>query len=429
MPEALRLSQVAAVPPEKYGGNAACIWGRTMAERRPVATWSADFDIFDPDFVKDPYPVWSDLRSGNAAVAKTERWGGAYMPTRYNDVVAVAHDAEHYSSIEVSVAPVPASYDEGGNRMRSIIATDAPLHAPERRMILPFFSPKAVLKYEVESRRLCNVFIDRFIDRGRCDGAGEYARELPPRIIARVLGIDPDMSDQFTEWVQGVLELGLQDPEIREKYRLIIQDFFLEEIAKRQQNPGDDLISWMLQQEIDGEPVPMYVVRANTSLMLIAGIDTTWSSIGSALWHLAAHPEDRQRLIDEPEIMPLAVEELLRAYSPVTMARIASQETELGGHKVTPGERILLTFPAANRDPEVFENPDQVIIDRQHNRHVAFGAGVHRCAGSNLARMEMTVAIEEFLRRIPNFRLEDPDAVTWAGGQVRGPRYLPLVFD
>jgi hypothetical protein len=399
-----------------------------MAERRAVASWSADYDIFDPAYVQDPYPIWSELRQSATPVAHTERVGGSFLPTRYHDVAAVAHDAEHYSSYEVAVAPVPIAYDEGGNRLRSIIASDAPDHAPERRMILPFFAPKAVEKYEAESRRLCNRFIDSFIDQGRCDAAGQYARELPPRIIARILGIDPEMADQFTEWVQGVLELGLQDPEIREKYRLIIQEFFLDEIAKRQQNPGDDLISWMLGQEINGEPTPMYVVRANTSLMLVAGIDTTWSSIGSALWHLAGHPEDRRRLVAEPQLMPVAIEEFLRHYSPVTMARIAACDTTLGGVAVPKGSRVLLNFPSANRDPEMFEDPDTFIVDRKVNRHIAFGAGIHRCAGSNLARMEMTVAIEEFLKRIPEFELEDPDAVTWAGGQVRGPRYLPIRF-
>ena len=186
------------------------------------------------------------------------------------------------------------------------------------------------------------------------------------------------MSDDFTTWVQGVLELGLQDEQVREHYREIINQFFVGEIKKRMENPGDDLISVLLQSEIDGEPVPMPIVRGNVGLMLIAGIDTTWSSIGSALWHLATHPEDRQRLVDEPELIPTAVEEFLRAYSPVTMARIATEDTTLGDREIKQGERVLLSFPAANRDPEIFENPEEVIIDRQKNRHVAFGSGVHR---------------------------------------------------
>ena len=172
----------------------------------------------------------------------------------------------------------------------------------------------------------------------------------------------------------------------------------------------------------------MHVVRGNISLMLIAGIDTTWSSIGAALWHLAQHPDDRRRLVEEPALIPTAVEELLRAYSPVTMARIARHDTTIGDREVKEGERVLLSFPAANRDPAVFDRPDEVIIDRELNRHVAFGAGIHRCVGSNLARMEMQVAIEEFLAMIPEFELADPAAVTWAGGQVRGPRNLPIRF-
>jgi len=162
--------------------------------------------------------------------------------------------------------------------------------------------------------------------------------------------------------------------------------------------------------------------------MVVAGIDTTWSSIGSALWHLAQHPEDRKRLIEEPELMPTAVEELLRAYSPVTMARVVTDDHTYKGCPIKKGDRVLMNFPAANRDPEKFPDADKVIIDRAQNPHIAFGVGIHRCAGSNLARMEMRISIEEWLKRIPDFRLAEPDSVTWAGGQVRGPRQMKVVF-
>jgi len=399
-----------------------------MTTTDPVEDWREDFDIFSPEFVRDPYPIFSEVRTGGCPVAHTDRWGGSHMPTTFEDVTETARDSQRFSSFEVSVAPVPITYDDEGNRMRSIIVSDPPHHTAERRLMLPFFSPKAVERFREPTRELCRRLLRSFVEDGEVDAAGEYARQIPPRVIAEILGIDPDMSDDFTEWVQGVLELGLQDPEVREKYRVIIEQFFLQEIARRQENPGDDLISFLLSAEIDGEPVPMNVVRSNIALMLIAGIDTTWSSIGSALWHLAAHPADRQRLVDEPELIPVAVEELLRAYSPVTMARIAAEDTEINGRAVKAGERVLLSFPSANRDPKMFENPDVVDFDREENRHVAFGAGVHRCAGSNLARMEMVVAIEEFLKMIPEFELADPDVVTWAGGQVRGPRHLPISF-
>ncbi len=398
-----------------------------MTSAEAVHDWADDFDIFDPRYVREPYPIWDDLRGG-CPVAHTDRWGGSHLPTTHALVTGVAHDVERFSSSEITVAPIPPTYDEHGNQLRSIIATDPPDHTPERRLLLPFFAPKAVERFREPTRELCRELLRGFIEQGEVDAAESYAKQIPPRVIAEILGIDPSRGNDFAEWVQGVLELGLRDPEIREKYRLIIERFFLDEIARRRTDPGDDLISYLLTAELDGAPVPMHVVRGNISLMLIAGIDTTWSSIGSALWHLAQHPDDRQRLVDEPALIPTAVEELLRAYSPVTMARIATHDTMLGEREVKQGERVLLSFPAANRDPAVFDRPDEVIIDREINRHVAFGAGIHRCVGSNLARMEMQVAIEEFLAMIPEFELADPEAVTWAGGQVRGPRNLPVRF-
>ena len=161
-------------------------------------------------------------------------------------------------------------------------------------------------------------------------------------------------------------------------------------------------------------------------LLMVAGIDTTWSAIGASLWHLATHPEDRRRLVEQPELLPMAVEEMLRAYAPVTMARMVAKDFEFEGCPMREGDWLLLPFPAANRDPEVFADADEVIIDRAENRHAAFGLGIHRCLGSNLARMELTVAIDEWLKRYPDFELTDPDAVTWSAGQVRGPRSIPV---
>ena len=152
------------------------------------------------------------------------------------------------------------------------------------------------------------------------------------------------------------------------------------------------------------------------------------ATLGCSIAYLAANPAARRRLVDDPAITPLAVEELLRAYSPVTMARYVAEDTEYAGCPMSEGSKVLMNFPAANRDPRVFENPDVVDLMREKNPHIAFGVGIHRCAGSNLARMEMRVSIEEWLKRIPDFRLENPDAVTWAGGQVRGPRTMGVVF-
>ena len=183
-----------------------------------------------------------------------------------------------------------------------------------------------------------------------------------------------------------------------------------------------------MTKDIAGEPVSDKVIINMCVLLLSAGIDTIWSTIGSSLLHFAANREDRRRLAAEPGLLAGAVEEMLRLHAPVSAGRIAMEDVQHGDATVKRGERLILNLPAANRDPAVFENPDDYIIDREKNRHVAFGIGFHRCAGSNLARLEMEVAIGVWFSRIPEFELSDPAAVTWSAGQVRGARTVPVTF-
>ena len=402
--------------------------------------WATDYDIFDREYIKDPFPVWDELRE-KCPIAHSDRWGASWMPTRYEDLYAIAQDFRHFSSRDVLVAPIGSGPQEGEEPDPEIpealrnydvgappITSDPPIHTWARRLILSPFSLKSITKWEPETRDLSRTLIDGFIDNGRCDAAVDYAQQIPPRIIATMLGIPPEQSETFVEWVRGFLEFGLTNAEIGGEAGQKIFLYLWDRIQEHKQNPKDDLISYLLNAEVDGQPVPETHVLGTSFLVLLAGIDTTWSSIGSALWHLAQHPDDAKRLAAEPALIPTAVEELLRAYSPVTMARIVAQDTQYNGCKFAEGERILMNYPAANRDPEKFPDADKVIIDRAVNPHIAFGVGIHRCAGSNLARMEMRVSIEEWLKRIPSFRLEDPAAVTWAGGQVRGPRSMPVAF-
>jgi cytochrome P450 len=286
-------------------------------------------------------------------------------------------------------------------------------------------SPARVSEYEVFTRELCRRLVDVIAERGTGDAAAEYAQQIPVRVIGHILGVPESMSATFTEWVRDVLEFA-NDAERRRHGVVSIVTYLQGAIAERQANPQDDFISELLQAEHEGGPIGLPVVMGMCALLLVAGVDTTWSSIGSTMWHLATHPEDRRRLVAEPELMPTAIEEFLRAYAPVTMARRLSDDVEFGGCPMKAGDRILMNFPAANRDPDVFPDADKVILDRLHNRHVAFGAGIHRCAGSNLARMEIRVAVEEWLERMPDFEVTDAALVTWAGGQVRGPRSLPI---
>jgi hypothetical protein len=189
---------------------------------------------------------------------------------------------------------------------------------------------------------------------------------------------------------------------------------------------GDDLLSFLLTTEMGGHRLQPEHVRGTVALLLIAGIDTTWSAIGSSLWHFAKTPTDLARLVQDPELLSTAVEEMLRAYAPVTMARTVAKDVEIGGCPMKEGDWVLLPFPAANRDPAVFERANEVLIDREVNRHAAFGLGIHRCVGSNLARMEVRIALEVFVERFPEFELANPAAITWSVGQVRGPRSLPI---
>ncbi|HEY5874864.1 MAG TPA: cytochrome P450 [Ilumatobacteraceae bacterium] len=390
-----------------------------------------DYDIFDPNFVRDPYPTMAALRESECPVARTERWGGSWMPTRYDDVVAVAQEHDVFTSRQILVTAPPQQQVEGAYAAIAAppITSDPPEHHWHRRLILPTFSPQAVAKYETGTRDLCDRLIDGFIEAGQADAAADYAQQIPVRVIATMLGVPLEMADEFTSWVRGVLEVGLTDPVVRLASRNKIIEFFIGQLADRRANPREhDLITELLAAEVDGEPVGDSYVIGVCNLMLIAGIDTTWSAIGSSLWHLAQHPEHRRRLREQPDLWPTAVEELLRAYSPVTMARLVDHDVEFQGCPMQADDRVLLSFAAANRDPRMFERPDDVILDREHNRHVAFGSGIHRCAGSNLARLELRVALQTWLARIPEFELVDPDAVTWAGGQVRGPRRCLVRF-
>jgi cytochrome P450 len=395
-----------------------------MPAHPPVTDWVNDFDHTDPRWTENPFPIWDELRAASPVV-HTERFLGCYLPTTYEAVKAIAHDTEHFSSRRVVVRDVRP--EQVGNAPP--ITSDPPEHKPAKQLLLPPFTPDAMKKLEPRVRAICNELIDGFIADGKCDAAARYTKHIPVRAIAHMLGIPEKDSDLFINWIHEILELGIKDNEIFLRGIREMGEYFAGHIEERKKRPTHDLISTLMNaRDKDGQPLSDEHVQGSLRLLLIAGIDTTWSAIGSSLWHLAKTPADRERLVAEPALMQSAVEELLRAYSPVTMAREVMKETVISGCPVKPGNMVLLSFPAANRDPAVFPDADKVLIDRKENRHAAFGLGIHRCVGSNLARMEMTVALEEWLKRIPDFRLDPAGQVKWSEGTVRGPRQLPILF-
>jgi cytochrome P450 len=397
----------------------------------PVSDWATDFDIADPRYQNDPFPIWDELRQA-CPVAHTDRRGSTVLPTRYDEVAAVAYDTDHFSSVDVGVIPPVA----GAKRLVAPpITSDPPFHTEARRILLPHFSPAATERREAHTRELCERLIadieaaaDEREGPATADAAEQYAQHIPVRVIAHMLGVPEEDVPRCLDWAIRIFQNAADDPEDARQANREILAYFAEHVARRREERSDDLISHLMDAELGGGPLTDKHILGTCSLLLLAGIDTTWSSIGASLWHLASHHEDRDRLVAEPELLPTAIEEFLRAYAPVTMARIATEDTEIAGCPVHTGDRVLLAFPSGNRDPEKFDRPDEVVIDRQRNRHFAFGIGIHRCLGSNLARMEMQMALSTWLEHFPRFTLQPDVEVRWGGLQVRGPRQLPVLL-
>ncbi len=317
-----------------------------MAQRRPVTDWAIDFDHLSR--------------------------------------ITMVTDA-HPDDVKLSLGP---------------LTLDPPQHAPLRRALLPAFSPHRVAELEVVVRQIVATLLDEIGEREEVDAAIEFAEQVPVRLMSHLFGVDRSQGAAFKGWVDTILKHGLLDIELARAANREILAFFSERLRSRRDSGEvrDDLISTVLDARInedDGSVRPLTDREQIGTLyvLMLGGVDTTWSLIGAALIHLGTHPDDLARLSADPSLVPGAIEEFLRVYSPATVARIITRDAAIGGCPVDGGKRLLLSYPSANRDPAVFDRPDEVIIDREHNRHVAFGVGVHRCIGSNLARMEMEIAL------------------------------------
>lgn len=391
----------------------------------PVADWATDFSHLEPEWAADPYPIQDDLRE-RCPIAHTGRFGGGWLPVRYEDVAAIAYDTEHFSSRAIIMSNFRPPRDIAPIGGSPPISSDPPFHHDARKLLLPAFTKTAIARLEPATRAFCHSLIDQFGAAETADAARDYAQHIPVRVIADMLGFPPEDGPQFREFVNDLLEgINLQSEE-REARIGRLFDYLLEQVHDHLDRPRKDLTTYLLEAEIFGQKLTADHVVGTMALLLIAGIDTTWSAIGSSLWHLARVPGDRRRLAAAPGLLPTAVEEFLRAYAPVTMARLVTGDISWRGVDMKADDWILLSFPAANRDPAQFERAGEVVIDRAVNRHAAFGLGIHRCLGSHLARMELRVALAAWLERIPEFSLADPGAVTWSTGQIRGPRSLPV---
>ncbi|MCB9396045.1 MAG: cytochrome P450 [Acidimicrobiaceae bacterium] len=399
------------------------------ADYGPVSDFTTDFDHADPAYNPVAPEVWKSLRDGGCPVAHSDRYGGMWVPITHDTVHEIAYDTEHFTSRAVVVSvgrpgdlALPAPI--GG---APPITSDPPFHGVARRLLLPAFAPKVIEPWEPKVRELCVSLLDRMGDvtpgETVVDAAVQYAQHIPVSVIRQMLGFPEQDEELFRKFVHDTLERIAEEPGTREGMD-DLGEYIFDQIQDHRENPRDDLTSYLMGVEIEGVEMNDDIVGGMIILLLIAGIDTTWSAIGSSLWHLAQHPEDHQRLLDDPEVMAFAVEEFLRAYAPVTMARLVAKDHDFHGCPMKQDDWVLLPFPAANRDPLKFEDADSFVVDRQENRHAAFGLGIHRCIGSNLARLELRVAVEEFVKRFPRYELAGD--VRWSVGQIRGPRELPV---
>ncbi len=394
-------------------------------EMEPVTDWLNDWDWLDDQWGENAIDIWNSVRE-QCPVATTERYGRAFMPVTMDSVASVAHDTEHFSSIWVNVGRPDAV-----RHPAPPITSDPPDHHDHRRLLLPAFNPKRVREMEDELRAYCRSLIAD-VDGDSADAAEQYSQHIPVHGICKLTGIPETDGDLFRDWIYRTFQLGPRDNAVRAQVTKEMSDYIEVLLRQRLETPADDMLTEIANAEINDEPVAWDLKVGYVRLLILAGVDTTWSAIGSGLWHFGQHPDEVERLVAVPDddlLWTMASEEVLRYYAPVTMARKVVADTEVGGCPVKAGDQMLLTFPAANHDPEAFEAADEFQLDRAKNRHVAFGLGIHRCVGSNLARLELLVALQEWLRAFPNYTLDQTKKTTWANGQIRGPRNVPVLLN
>jgi cytochrome P450 len=314
------------------------------------------------------------------------------------------------------------------------LQVDPPLHTKYRRLLNPEFVPRKIAELEADARALVNDIIDTFIDRGECDFHAEFATPLPSGIFLRLMGLPADDLPMFLQWRDDIIrpDVPRNDLAAAERVRAeasqAINSYFERSIEQRRHAPDGGLLSRLVEATIDGEKLTQAELLGISHLMLLGGLDTVTATLDCMIAYLAQHPAARQRLIDDPSLVPFAVEELLRRESPVmVILRILTQDITLGGVELQAGDHVSLMIGAANADEGEFANGDVADLDRDPNRHVAFGGGNHLCLGAHLARLEIQVALQELHRRLPDYRIPDDTEIHYSPG-IRQADRLPLVF-
>jgi cytochrome P450 len=344
---------------------------------------------------------------------------GTWVVSRADDQRAVLQDPETFSSHRSIFASAL-----GEDWPMIPLEIDPPRHALYRSMLNPLLSPKRVIAMEGAVRERAAVLIDRILANGTsCEVMNDFAFPFAVNIFLRFLGLSDDRLEDFVRWGNELLH---GDDEQRPRAARTIVEFIRSLAEERRRAPVDDFMTFVVQAEIEGRPLDDREVLGIGVLLFVAGLDTVAAAIGFDLRYLAENPEQQELLRSEPDRIVLAKEEMLRAFSTVQMIRVATRDVDFAGAPIRKGDYVSCPTMVANRDPEEFANPDQLDLGRIGNRHTAFATGPHRCIGSHLARREIEVALEEWLARVPPFRIKPGTAPTTYGGHVFGIEGLVL---
>jgi cytochrome P450 len=388
-------------------------------------TGDASADVFSQRCADDPHPVYQEVHEKCPVARETGIFGGySVTVSRYADVLWALKHPEVFSSDGVV---------QVGNEFPLIpLSVDPPDHAKYRRLLDPQFSPKRMADLEPEARALVNEIIDVFVERGECDFHEDFATPLPSTIFLALMGLPHEDLPQFLHWRDDTIRPQGHDEATIERKRMAagkaIEEYFEAKIEEKRSHPDDRLLSTIVHGEVDGRPLTHAELLGTTHLLLLGGLDTVTATLDCMIVYLAQHPERRQALLSDGSLVPGAVEELLRHQTPVMMVpRKIAQDCEMGGVQLKAGDGATLLIGAANADRDEFEDASDVRFDRETNRHLAFGGGAHRCLGSHLARLELTVALEEFHRRVADYELAPHTEISFSPG-IRQAENLHLRF-
>jgi len=363
----------------------------------------------DPAIVADPFAGWISYRDRYDAFGTDRGDAPAWVLLRYEDVCRVMRDTDTFSRRFTSAYSSPK-----GDPLVPI-HLDPPEHGKYRRLINPLLSPPVANRLEPVIRDRCVALVDAIKPEGGAEFMSRFAFAFAPAVFLGLMGLPLAQADRFLAMVHDLLDLtdftdpgGVRRTAAREETNA----FFAELLEERRSHPRDDYVSYLVQAEVDGAPVDQKTLQSMCLLLFEAGQHTVASTLGFAFAYFAQHPEVRHDLTAHPELVGDAVEEILRYFPIDTSIRYVTKDVEVAGCQMHEGDKVVLPFVAANRDGSQFERPDEFDLRRSPNRHVGFGVGPHRCAGSHLARVELAIALEEWHARIPDYRI-DENAPGW----------------